>query len=158
MEHPQEFRAKYPREISDADQMLARGTNSSFVYRGENRLAIRENRFRRRERETAYDHYDPEYDYEDYRDLVLSRTREEASRQLAVSQDISSHALFGPAAIQAPSNLQMLANSLEKPTKQNSTVVTGFEYIKALINVSAAQGQYYDNLSEVNKSFSKGFS
>ena len=137
--------------------MLARGTNSSFVYDGNNRLAIRENRFQRREQETVYDQYDPEYDYEEYREMVLSRTRDEASRQLAVSQDISSHALFGPAAIQAPSNLQMLANSVENPTKQNSTVVTGFEYIKALINVSAAKGQYYDNLSEVSKkSFSQG--
>ena len=149
MEHPQEFRAKYPREMSDASQMLARGTNSSFVYDGENRLAIRETRFQRREQETTYDQYDPDFDYDEYRDMVLTRTREEASRQLAVSQDISSHALFGPAAIQAPSNLQMLANSVENPTKQNSTVVTGFEYIKALINVSAAQGQYFDNLSEV---------
>ena len=150
MIHPEEYRAKYPREISDVASALADSCQETFLLAGEQRYAQRERRFQRRETATPSDDYDPEFDYEEYRDLILTRTREEATRQLRVSQDISSHALYGPAAIQAPSTLQMLANNVENPIKQNSTVVTGFEYIKALLNMVAAQGQYFDNLSEVN--------
>ena len=151
MEHPEEFRAKYPKEISDAGQTLAETTDGPvYLQSGNERYAQRERRQQARNRATAVEVYDQEFDYEEYRDLILTRSREEAPRQLKVSQDISSHALYGPAAIQAPSSLAMLEHNVENPTKQNSMVVTGFDYIKALLNMSAAQGQYFDNLSEVS--------
>ena len=150
MEHPEVMRSKYPVEVSDYTHSLSEATSGPmYLSTGIERYAQRERRSIARSREEVIDVYDQEFDYEEYRELILNRSREEAPRQLKVSQDISSHALFGPAAIQAPTPLAMLENNVETPTKQNSTVVTGFDYIKALLGMSAAQGQYFDNLSEV---------
>ena len=81
---------------------------------------------------------------------ILDRTRDDAPKQVALAYDVNRPALMGPAAIQAPSPMQMLASNVQAKLaiKDNSQNVSNFEHIQALIQLTEATGKYFENWSE----------
>ena len=53
--------------------------------------------------------------------------------------------LYGPAAIQAPSPLSMLAKEPVPMIKDNSEPVSAMEYIQGLLAMTKAEGKYFEN-------------
>ena len=74
-----------------------------------------------------------ELDHEGYVNQIVSRAVAEAPRQIEMAVEVSQQTLYGPAPIQAPSPLQMIAHQPKPMLKTNSTVVSAFEYIKGLL-------------------------
>ena len=58
---------------------------------------------------------------------------------------------MGPAAIQNPSPMQMLAANFSPAIKENSENVTSFDHIKAILSMTRASGQYFDALNNNDK-------
>ena len=59
--------------------------------------------------------------------------------------------LFGPAPIQAPTPWQAIADNYKPTIKDNSEVLSGFDYIKALLCLQRLKGKYFESLSETAK-------
>ena len=72
---------------------------------------------------------------------------DDAPKQVALGFAINRPALMGPAAIQAPSPMQMLASNVQRAIKENSESSTNFEHIQAVLAMSKASGKYFDSLS-----------
>ena len=53
--------------------------------------------------------------------------------------------LYGPAAIQAPSPLSMLAREPMKMVKDNSEPVSAMEFIQGLLAMTKGEGRYFEN-------------
>ena len=68
-----------------------------------------------------------------------------------VAHDLSRPQLYGPAAVQAPTKIQMLNSTVKPALKDNSSVVSGFHLIKEVLNMARAQGKYFESLSEGNQ-------
>ena len=92
MDHVQEFRAKYPIEVSDRAEELSKADDGgNFLMSGEARRNRRENRNNDAYRHLDFqnllsiddDSSDEDYqDYHDYRFMILNRNRADAPRQL----------------------------------------------------------------------------
>ena len=159
MDWPGDFATKYPVQKSDGQKELVEACTTqkliikNYNYNAQNELfsSRLDNAYRYRSLDIDEDSEDEYQDYQEYRQMILDRPRGEATRQLKVSQDISSRNLYGPAAIQAPNQLQILANSEVVHTKANSQVMSSFDYIKALLSMMRAQGLYFESLPKVIK-------
>ena len=84
-----------------------------------------------------------ELDHEGYVNRIVARTANEASRQVEMSLEVSQKTLYGPAPIQAPSPLQMIASQPRPMLKTNSTVVSAFEYMKGLLAMTKVNRYNY---------------
>ena len=64
--------------------------------------------------------------------------------------EVNRPALYGPASIQAPSPMQMLASNVQTTMaiKDNSQNATNFEHIQALIQLTEATGKYFESWTE----------
>ena len=82
-----------------------------------------------------------ELDHEGYVNQIVSRAAAEAPRQLEMSLEVSQKTLYGPAPIQVPSPLQMIASQPKPMLKTNSTVVSAFEYIKGLLAMTKVKSK-----------------
>ena len=134
---PRHFARKYPNQISDENLEL---TNSKpgFVPRvsGEERNVqryLRQQRVFSNDPEIFHRANVGEEDHEGYVNRIASRPAAEAPRQVEMSIEVSQKTLYGPAPIQVPSPLQMIADQPRPMLKTNSTVVSSFEYIKGLL-------------------------
>ena len=137
MHGPKHFKKKFPNQIND-DNLEFTSSKPGFVPRvdGEERTAqryLRQQRVFSNDQATFERARAGELDHEGYVNHIVSRTAEQAPRQVEMSVEVSQKTLYGPAPIQVPSPMQMIASQSKPMVKANSTVVSAFEYIKGLL-------------------------
>ena len=134
---PSEFKKKFPWQIND-EAMELTGSRPGYVpvvseQERINQRIIRQRRVFSNDPHVMEQANLGEEDHEGYVNRIVNRSAESAPRQVEMSTEVSQKTLYGPAPIQAPSPLQLIASRPRPMLKTNSTVVSSFEYIKGLL-------------------------